>query len=124
MYLHEPSARVQIPTLRPYNFDEGTVYTLQLLKASPKRRGWVVVGRGSPTLERLRKWKKILDSWHQAFRIGQRLPNGQYRYAFCASTPDIWIKAGIRYLENRQNKPAARKRNKRSPERSGDGNPR
>ena len=87
---------------RPYNFDETVFYTLQLLKASPKRIGWVVVDRGLPTLERLRKWKKITDNYHQAFRIGQRLPNGTYRYAFCASTPDLWIKAGLRYLEERK----------------------
>lgn len=87
---------------RPYNFDETVLHTLQLLKASPKRRGYVVVDRGLPTLERLRKWKQILDSWNQSFRIGQRLSNGQYRYAFCASTPDLWIKAGIKYLEEKE----------------------
>jgi len=90
---------------KPYNFDEKVLYTLQLLKSSPKRQGWVVVDRGLPTLERLRKWKQIIDNWSQAFRIGQRLSNGQYRYAFCASTPDLWIVAGIRYLEDCAAKP-------------------
>jgi len=80
---------------KPFAFNENTVYTLQLLK----RGGWRVAGRGKPTLERLRKWKTIAENHNQAFRIGQRLSNGQYRYAFCGSDPFAWILAGIRYLD-------------------------
>jgi len=82
----------------PYGFDENAIYHLQFLTCN---RGWQNRGRGKPTLKMLRRWKRKIDNFVQAFRIGKQLPNGVFTHTFCASQPYVWLVASIQYLEER-----------------------